>query len=89
MAINSVLTLQNQQYLAALEAAGGAVARFAGEASIQMRSVYQEQDYLQRGLSAGIGRFANELKSVGQNLSTYVTLPIVALGVASIQSFAS
>lgn len=88
MAINSVLTLQNQQYLSALEAAGGAVARFAGEASIQMRSVYQEQDYLQRGLSAGIGRFANELKSVGQNLSTYVTLPIVALGVASIQSYA-
>lgn len=88
MAINSVLTLQNQQYLAALEAAGGAVARFAGEASIQMRAVYQDQDYLQRGLSAGIGRFANELKGVGQSLSTYVTLPIVALGVASIQSYA-
>ncbi len=88
MAINSRLTLNNQQYLAALEQASGALGRFVGESSIRMQALYRESDYLNRGLAGGIGRFANDMKSFGQNMSTYVTLPIVALGTVSIQAFA-
>jgi len=88
MAINSRLTLNNQQYLAALEQASGALGRFVGESSIRMQALYRESDYLNRGLAGGIGRFANDMKSFGQNMSTYVTLPIVALGTVAIQSFA-
>lgn len=88
MAINSRLTLSNQQYLAALEQAGGALARFVGESSIRMQAVYRETDYLNRGLNGGINRLSNDLKTAGQNLSTYVTLPLVALGTAAISAFA-
>lgn len=88
MAINSKLTLSNERYLQALEEAGGALARFVGQSSIQMQALYRESDYLNRGLSGGIGRFSNDMKSFGQSMSMYVTLPILAMSGAMISAYA-
>lgn len=88
MAINSKLTLSNERYLQALEEAGGALARFVGQSSIQMQALYKEADYLNRGLAGGIGRFSNDMKSFGQSMSIYVTLPILAMSSAMISAYA-
>ena len=88
MAINSKLTLSNERYLQALEEAGGALAKFVGQSSIQMQALYRESDYLNRGLAGGIGRFSNDMKSFGQSMSIYVTLPILAMSGAMISAYA-
>lgn len=87
MAINSKLTLNNDQFRAALEQSSGAIGALVADASIRFQTLYAQSDALNRRLSAGIGRFSEDLKSVGKSLTVGVSLPILALAGASISAY--
>lgn len=88
MAINSRLTLENQQFISALEASAGAFGKFVGQVSVQMRNTYRDIDYLNRGLKAGIGRFGQELQSLGKSLTIGITAPIALFAKEAIEAYA-
>ena len=87
MAINSKLTLNNDQFRAALTQSSGAIGTLVANASIQFQALYAQSDALNSRLSRGIGRFASDMQSIGKTLAIGVSLPLLGLAGASISAY--
>ncbi|GAB3511708.1 tape measure protein [Emticicia fontis] len=80
---NIRLTANETRFVNSMNNAAGSVGRLSAELNIRLARAMREADNIARNFQQGIGRLGDRIASVGKSLSTYLTAPIIALGVAA------
>lgn len=83
---NIKLTVKEEQFVQSINRASGAVGAFAAKLSVDLTRAYTVADQQQKQFNKGLGRFADELTTTGQNLS-FVSAGLIALSGASLKAF--
>lgn len=85
--VNIPLTLDNKKFIAAMTEAKGSVGALQAEMSIGLTNAYTKLDYMQRRMDSGIGRSVENLRTLGQTLTTYATIPLALAGAAAMKFY--
>lgn len=80
---NIRLTANETRFVAAMNNSAGAVGRLSAELNIRLARAMREADTITRNFQQGIGRLGEKIENAGKKLSTYLTAPIVGLGIAA------
>lgn len=83
MPANLVLTADERRFVEAMQRAGGSVGAFTARTNVELARAQREADYFTRRFQQGFGRVGDSMQGFGQNMSTYVTLPLAAAAVAA------
>jgi tape measure domain-containing protein len=82
------ISTNEQNFIAGLQKASGAVGAFAGTMNVKLASSFKEADFYTKNFEKGIGRLANSLKSAGQGMTVGLTLPLIFLGKSASDAYA-
>jgi tape measure domain-containing protein len=84
---NIPLSLDNRRFIAGMQQSAGAVGAFVARMNVDLANAGKQADYFTSRFNQGFGRMAGNLKSTGQNLSTFVTAPLAAMAGAAYKTF--
>jgi len=74
------LTANEKAFVTSMENATGAVGRLSAELNIKLARAMRETDAMTNQLRKGIGRVGEQMQNVGQKMTQYLTLPMLAFG---------
>lgn len=77
---NIKLTANERQFVSSMDNAAGAVGRLSAELNIKLARAMKETDALANQFQKGFGKLGEKISSVGQSLTSALTVP---LGIAS------
>lgn len=84
---NIKLTANERQFVTAMNNSAGAVGRLSAELNIKLARSMRESEAISRQFAQGIGKIGDKLQSVGQSMSTYLTLPLTLAGGAALKAY--
>lgn len=84
---NIKLTANEKQFVASMNNAAGAVGRLSAELNIKLARAMRENEAISRQFAQGIGKIGDKLQSLGQSMSSYVTLPLALAGGAALKAY--
>jgi tape measure domain-containing protein len=82
------ISTNEQNFIAGLQKASGAVGAFAGTMNVKLASSFKEADFYTKNFEKGLGRLANSLKTTGQGMAIGLTLPLTLLSKSASDAYA-
>lgn len=82
------ISTNEQNFIAGLQKATGAVGVFAGTMNVKLANSFKEADFYTKNFEKGIGRLAGSLKSAGQGMTIGLTLPLAFLAKSASDAYA-
>lgn len=82
------ISTNEQNFIAGLQKASGAVGAFAGTMNVKLASSFKEADFYTKNFEKGLGRLANSLKTTGQGMTVGLTLPLLLLSKSASDAYA-
>lgn len=83
---NIKLTVREKEFIQGIKAASGAVGEFAARLSVDLTRSYNQADTAQRQFRSGLVRQANEIKSLGYEMSV-LSAGLLGLAAASLNAY--
>lgn len=84
---NVVISLQNEQFIAAAKASAGAWGELQAKLSIGVEGAIKDFDKFDAKWNQGLGRVGKSMMDFGQTAFFYVTLPIAGIGAAAFKAY--
>jgi tape measure domain-containing protein len=84
---NIRLTANERAFVNSMDNAAGSVGRLSASLNIQLARAMRDTDNISRNFAQGFGRIGDTLKSVGQSMSAYITLPLSLAGGAALKAY--
>jgi len=84
---NIKLTANEDRFVQAMERAAGSVGKLSAMLNVNLAHAMRETDNLTRNFQKGFGALGDKIQNVGQNMSTYLTVPLALVGGAALKTY--